>query len=89
MNTDAAWYVYIVRCSDDTLYTGATKNLFKRIDKHNAGQGAKYTRARLPVLLFWFQKVSSKSEALKLECAIKKLSRSKKLELGNANDGYA
>ena len=83
MSNTKQWCVYIVRCFDDTLYTGATNNLLKRIDKHNSGKGAKYTRSRLPVILSWSKNVDSKSEALKLEWSIKKLTRKQKMELIN------
>lgn len=73
------WFVYIARCSDDTLYTGITNNIDKRIEKHNAGKGAKYTRARLPIVLEAFCVTDSRSSASKIECYIKKLPRSKKI----------
>lgn len=75
------WVVYILRCSDETLYTGITNDLEARVAKHNEGTGAKYTRSRRPVVPVWFKAVESKSEAAKLEIQIKKLSRSEKLEL--------
>lgn len=76
------WFVYIVRCSkDDSLYTGITNNLEKRIAAHNNGKGAKYTKSRRPVTLFKKIEVETKSEALKLEVKIKKLSREEKLKL--------
>lgn len=75
------WVVYILQCSDETLYTGATNNLQKRIEKHNSGKGSKYTRSRLPVILLKYFLCSDKSTALKLEYRIKKLSRKEKLEL--------
>ncbi len=74
-------YVYILRCSDGTLYTGWTTDLEARINSHNSGSGAKYTRSRRPVSLVYCEEVSDRSAALKREAAIKKLSRSKKLEL--------
>ncbi len=74
------WYVYLLKCSDGTLYCGITNNLEKRIAKHNAGRGAKYTRGRLPVELIKFFEVPNKSEALKLEIKIKQLSREEKLK---------
>lgn len=73
------WYVYILKCSDDSLYTGITNNLQKRIKNHNDGTGAKYTKGRAPVTLLKHFIVSSKSEALKLEIKIKKLPREGKL----------
>jgi putative endonuclease len=73
--------VYILLCSDNTLYTGWTNDLKSRITAHNAGAGAKYTKARLPVKLVYSEILNTKSEALKREIEIKKLSRKKKLEL--------
>lgn len=74
-------YVYILLCSDNTLYTGWTNDLEGRICVHNAGYGAKYTKMRLPVKLVYSEILNTKSEALKREFEIKKLSRKKKLEL--------
>jgi predicted GIY-YIG superfamily endonuclease len=74
------WYIYILECSDGTLYTGITNDLDKRIAKHNAGKGAKYTRGRGPVTLRSVFKRFSKSEALKLERHIKRLPRDQKLQ---------
>jgi len=75
------WVVYILRCSDDTLYTGITNDLNKRIKKHNEGTGAKYTRGRTPVVLIASFVVESKSLALKEEYRIKKLNKEEKLNL--------
>jgi putative endonuclease len=74
-------YVYILRCSDNTLYTGWTTNLDKRLKTHNNGKGAKYTRARLPVEIVYFEEFYNKKDAMKRECEIKKLSRKEKLNL--------
>lgn len=74
-------YVYIVRCRDQTLYTGWTNQLEKRIEAHNAGKGAKYTKARRPVELVYFATFEHKSEALKREYQIKQLKRSEKEKL--------
>ena len=74
-------YTYILRCSDDTLYTGWTNNLAKRIKIHNAGKGAHYTRGRLPVELLYYEVFSTKQAAQKREAQIKKLSRQEKLLL--------
>ena len=71
-------YVYIVRCRDQTFYTGWTNQLEKRIEAHNAGKGAKYTKARRPVELVYFETFEHKSEALKREYQIKQLKRSEK-----------
>lgn len=81
------WYVYIVNCSDNTLYTGCTNNIEKRLQKHNSGKGAIYTKHRRPVILVWIQEVENKSSALKLEYKIKKLSRQEKLELISKKKG--
>jgi putative endonuclease len=74
-------YVYILKCSDGTLYTGYTNNLEKRINVHNSGKGAKYTRGRLPVELIYFEKYDSKSEAMKREYYIKCLTKEDKMKL--------
>lgn len=74
-------FVYILKCRDGTLYTGWTNDLGRRVAAHNAGQGAKYTKSRRPVELLYFEELSSKSEALKREAAIKKMSRSEKLRM--------
>ncbi|MEA5004250.1 MAG: GIY-YIG nuclease family protein [Christensenella sp.] len=76
-------YTYILRCADDTLYTGWTNDLEKRIKLHNTGKGAKYTKARRPVALFYFETFPTKKEAMRREAAIKKLSREQKLALAN------
>ena len=74
-------YTYILKCSDNTLYTGWTSNLEKRLRAHNQGKGAKYTRTRLPVTLVYFEFYETKKEAMSREFAIKKLSRSQKERL--------
>lgn len=76
-----AHFVYIARCANDTLYTGYTTNVDKRIAAHNAGKGAKYTRAHLPVTLLTCWSFSSKGEALRAEHAVKHLSRVQKVRL--------
>ena len=68
-------------CADDTLYTGITNDLFKRLAAHNAGTGARYTRARGPVELVFAESCASKSAALKRENEIKRLVRTEKLAL--------
>lgn len=75
------FYVYILRCIDDTLYTGFTVNLEKRIDTHNKGKGAKYTRGRIPVELVYKEEYSTKSEALKREYFLKQLKRKEKIKI--------
>lgn len=81
------WFVYIVRCADNTLYTGVTTDLTKRIDQHNSGKGAKYTRARGPVKLLWSAKAKSEGAAKRREAAIKKLSRADKNDLISSKKG--
>jgi len=73
------WCVYIVVCMDNTLYTGISNDIVKRMEAHNKGKGAKYTRGRLPVYLETFHFVESKSEALKLEYKIKQMKRLDKI----------
>lgn len=74
-------FVYILRCADDTLYTGWTNNLPARIKAHNAGHGAKYTKSRRPVTLVYAECCATKSAALRREAQIKKLTRAEKLSL--------
>ena len=74
-------YTYILRCQDDTLYTGWTTDLEKRVETHNLGKGAKYTRTRLPVELVCYEAFASKEEAMSREWHIKQLSRKDKLRL--------
>ena len=76
-------YVYILKGKDDSLYTGWTNNLEKRVQAHQSGKGAKYTRAKLPVELVYFEEFEDKIDAMKREYEIKKLPRIKKLELIN------
>lgn len=79
------WYVYILRCGDGTLYTGVTDHVEKRLSVHRSGKGAKYTRGRGPLELVFTEELPDKSAALKREAAIKKLSRSEKLEMIRAD----
>ena len=74
-------YVYILKCNDDSLYTGWTNNLERRIKAHSTGKGAKYTKARLPIKLVYFEEFEDKIEAMKREYAIKQLKRREKLIL--------
>ena len=74
-------YTYMVECGDGSLYTGWTNHLAKRIQNHNQGKGAKYTRSRLPVHLVYYEVFATKQEAMKRECAIKKLKHKDKLQL--------
>ena len=82
----ARYYVYILRCSDRTLYAGITTELERRIKEHNfSGLGARYTRSRRPVRLVYFKKYPSRSAAAKEEYRIKRLTRAGKLELISSN----
>ena len=74
-------FVYMVRCADGSLYTGWTNDLEKRLAAHNSKKGAKYTKSRTPVSLFYREELSDKSSALKRDAQIKKMSRRKKLRL--------
>lgn len=76
-------YIYILKCRDNTLYTGFTTNIKMRLDKHNDNKGAKYTRGRTPVELVYYEKYENKQLAQKREYAIKKLNRNAKLEIIN------
>ncbi len=75
------YFVYIVECSDGTYYTGIAVDLNKRIEKHNLGIGAKYTKTRGPVILKYYEYQNGRSAASKRECQIKKLSRKQKFQL--------
>jgi len=76
------YFVYILECSDGSLYTGIAKDVTKRLDEHNNSvKGAKYTKARRPLKLLHVEELSDRGCALKREYAIKKLTRVKKLEL--------
>lgn len=74
-------YTYIVRCSDGTLYTGWTNDLDKRIQSHNEGKGAKYTKTRTPVTLAYYETFPTKQEAMKREYVIKQMRRKEKEKL--------
>lgn len=74
-------YTYIIKCKDDSLYTGWTNNIEKRMKAHNDGTGAKYTRGRGPVTLVHLEVFDTKEEAMRREAAIKKLSKKEKLLL--------
>lgn len=76
-----SYYVYLLECSDGTLYCGYTDDLDKRVKIHNSGRGAKYTRGRIPVRTVYYEELSDKSAALKREAEIKKMSRKEKEKL--------
>lgn len=75
-------YVYMLQCADGTLYTGITTDMNRRIEEHNSSPlGAKYTKARRPVLLVWSEECETRSDASKRERQIKKLTREEKVQL--------
>lgn len=82
---DKIWYVYILRCGDNTLYCGITPDPEKRLEQNRCGKGAKYTRGRGPLELVYSEQLPTHSEALKREAAIKRLSRPEKLTLIETN----
>ena len=76
------WWVYVLLCADDTLYTGVAKNVAKRLDEHNhSPKAAKYTRVRRPLTIVYIEPVVDRSAAMKREIAIKALSRKHKIQL--------
>jgi putative endonuclease len=77
----SAVFVYIVECADQTLYTGWTTNIERRLKAHNAGRGAKYTQQRGPVRLVYSEELPNRGAALKREMQIKRMSRAEKLKL--------
>jgi len=80
---DEKWAVYILQCSDDSLYTGITTDLVRRLRQHASGTGSKYVRSRLPFSQVWLTLLMTKSQALKLEYKIKQLHKDKKVEALN------
>ena len=74
-------YTYMLKCSDGTLYTGWTNDLEKRVEAHNSGKGAKYTKARRPVELAYYEEFETKEQAMKREYELKELGRKEKQEL--------
>ena len=76
--SDGVWFVYLLRCADESLYTGITNDVSRRCEQHNAGTASRYTRSRRPTDLVYQETHSSRSEALKREAVIKALSREQK-----------
>ena len=85
VGAEKSWWVYILLCADGTLYTGMTDDIPRRLRAHNTGRGAKYTRGRRPVLLVYRERCASRSQALRREAALKRLSRSQKWDLIQTN----
>ena len=82
------FYTYILKCSDDSYYTGWTVDLEKRLSTHEAGKGSKYTRARLPVSFVYHEVFKTRQEAMQRECQIKKFTRIEKAKLISSNKQY-
>ena len=78
---EKTWYLYILRCGDETLYTGITTDVQRRLADHRAGKGAKYTRGRAPLELVYEEKCGTHSDALRREYAVKALTRAEKEKL--------
>ncbi len=76
--SDGEWFVYLLRCADDSLYTGITNDVSRRCEQHNAGTASRYTRGRRPTGLVFQETHASRSQALQREIAIKALSRQEK-----------
>ena len=76
--SDKKWFVYILRCSDDTLYTGMTDDVPRRVEVHNAGKGAKYTRGRGPLTVVYQEAYSDRASASRREWEIKQLTKQEK-----------
>ena len=85
--SNESWFVYLLRCNDDSIYCGITNDLEKRLEKHNSGKGAKYTRSRIPSVIVYSEKKENKSEAAKREYEIKKMTRKQKLEIISSSPG--
>lgn len=75
------WFLYIVQCTDNSLYTGIALDVEKRVAKHNSGTGAKYVQGKLPVVLAYSEKLENQTAAMKREIQIKKWSKARKLAL--------
>ncbi len=76
-----AWFVYMLRCGDGSLYTGATDDVARRLAVHQRGKGGRYTRSHLPASLAYWEELPDRSAALRREAEIKRLSRKEKLAL--------
>jgi putative endonuclease len=79
--SEETWFVYILRCADGTLYTGITKDVSRRLEQHQSGLGAKYTRGRTPLVLVYVEPIGSHGEALSREYAVKSMSLKRKQSL--------
>lgn len=84
-NQPSLWVVYIIKCSDDTLYTGITTDLSRRIQEHESGAGAKYTKGRGPFKIIYTEPSKNRSDASKRELEVKSLNKKDKLKLAEVN----
>ena len=87
--TATYWFVYVARCSDDTLYVGIARNVAARVAQHDAGRGARYTRGRGPLRVLATRRCTSHGDALRLERAMKRLPRAEKLAIVGSRGGLA
>jgi putative endonuclease len=83
---DSTWFVYMVQCADGSFYTGVSTDVPKRVSTHNSGKGAKYTHARLPVVLVYSEKCANHGAALQREWIMKKLNHQDKQQLSNKSN---
>jgi putative endonuclease len=81
VNSESGWSLYILRCADGSLYTGITNDVDRRLEQHNLGRGAKYTRGRGPVVLAYAEHFADRSSASKREYAVKQMSPAQKRQL--------
>jgi len=79
------WFLYLIRCKDDSLYAGITTDVDRRFAEHQSGKGAKYLRGKAPLTLVFQQRIGSRSAALKAEASIKKLSKADKETIINTS----
>jgi putative endonuclease len=86
-STRGGWRVYLLRCGDGSLYAGATNDLARRLARHAAGKGGRYTRSHLPVRLVYEERIRGRGAALRREAALKRLTRAAKLALVAAHEG--
>lgn len=90
MSSDTPWFVYILQCRDDSLYTGITNDLSRRLDEHNhSPRASRYTRARRPVTLVYLEQAGDRAEASRREYALKQLDRQAKLRLVSVSHAHS
>lgn len=87
-NQEEKNYMYLLRCADGSLYCGWTNHLEARVEAHNAGKGAKYTKSRRPVALVYWEVFDTKQQAMQREWAVKQLSRAEKLKLIESRQSF-